>query len=843
MTHPNPTHFINEVALKLIELSKGDPLVLAQSTVIVPSARFVTALHHALINNSPNQSILAPHIYSVMDIPRDCRKEVTWPQFLLIVQPLLHLSKFDRLNLSQDYQKLYVFYNFLNQLILNDIDLKKQIVDVPLNCLNVWEIYGQTILSLIDCIESELSKKGYVMPARNVVDAWHKLSEHTQATAQKIFLVGLNHPYIALAPILDQLKKLNSVLTVQAASMTQNLQQICTHHAAPFDMIEFDNIMQEAMGIACIIRHQMEQGFKNIAIVTQDQELQQSIKGALSQWHITVDDPHGQAWQATLLGQWIQILGDVTMNNHDHMAALVKHPYCTYKLPQDLKSELADDLKHYQNELKQSSPHKTSSTIFYHLDTAVFNHHLAQLTMLIDQSYEAWSQLKLTDHAPLTTWLSAHLDLIKILTNENAFKWDQDQTRLWHQTLERINQVINYSSNNNAVGYHQYRQILAGLFTDLSLTQSVTASQIKFVDFNDSFILDHDSVICCGLSENIFPASPLVSYGLPLNWLEAIFTKRIQDNYSTFNHLVSQSQIIFTRAQTRFGVAQLPSPWWQELDVYLSQLNKKSMALSQRCHTWLEQLQTPPVSQHSVPLMWTLPVAYKPMSLTLRDIENLIQHPYRFFMQHVLQLSPLEDQQDPYTPLHYGMLVHKLMDQAKSWEDFRAQCEQRMKDIDFPLAWRIKLNHINTWLKDQNIVQWQVGQRLAKQFPLQSTYKDLIIKGQVDQMLFDAAHVTLIDFKTGTVPKVQHIENGESLQFPILNYCAKQIGYDVNQATYYDFRNQTTTVISGKQLDAAWQHVHPILDGYLMPQFKLISTAQAGGQDDWLERRQEWEHR
>lgn len=215
----------------------------------------------------------------------------------------------------------------------------------------------------------------------------------------------------------------------------------------------------------------------------------------------------------------------------------------------------------------------------------------------------------------------------------------------------------------------------------------------------------------------------------------------------------------------------------------------------------------------------------KDKSFSPTRLETYARCPYRFFIEAVLRLSPL-DEPDPFvglSPMDRGYLVHRILflflDRLKGEDRLPVKNQELIhlepilnevadkvfrefeeeKATGFRLLWQLKKNHILEDLKGWLKREWEEnGAFVPSHFeipfsctlPLESK-EELKLRGRIDRI--DIAPETglarVIDYKTGKPARLEdgEFKGGEALQLPIYLYAASCLFKDIDatEADYY----------------------------------------------------------
>jgi ATP-dependent helicase/nuclease subunit B len=236
-----------------------------------------------------------------------------------------------------------------------------------------------------------------------------------------------------------------------------------------------------------------------------------------------------------------------------------------------------------------------------------------------------------------------------------------------------------------------------------------------------------------------------------------------------FQHFAAP-RVIVSRAEKRGGAPTVESRWLQRLHALAG--GERAAAFAARGNRYLGLARGLDRADETVPVKRPEPrppLAARPASLSITEIETLIRDPYAIYARHILKLDPLDPLGRPPDASLRGTLIHDALGRfTGEWRgEYDDSAEARLKAIgaealaaiaDFPdvhAVWSIRFAAIARWL-----VAFEARRAAAVDARHAEIYATMDIpleggvftlRGRADRVdrMADGT-VAIYDFKTGT---------------------------------------------------------------------------------------------
>ena len=318
-----------------------------------------------------------------------------------------------------------------------------------------------------------------------------------------------------------------------------------------------------------------------------------------------------------------------------------------------------------------------------------------------------------------------------------------------------------------------------------------------------------DLMIIGGMNEKIWPpeapVDPWMSrpmrrqIGLPMP------EQRIGLAAHDFCQIFGAPQVVMCRADKVDGQPQVPSRWWMRLDVYLQMTglaDKMAQQSTDRYMHWQKQISQADRQQRLDPPAPCPPIKYRPKTLSVTRIEILIKDPYSIYASKILNLKKLQDLEMAPGVIEKGIYVHAALEkfcqnypntisQDAYKELLQIGCQVFGDDLNDPIVktfW---------WPRFERIAEWFIETERHRRSEIATIITECqgkfvidLSDGQAPERLFcltakadridiykDGAAV-IIDYKTGTLPAIARVENGQAPQLPLEALILQAGGFD-----------------------------------------------------------------
>ncbi|GAB4529520.1 MAG: hypothetical protein Tsb0019_31390 [Roseibium sp.] len=273
------------------------------------------------------------------------------------------------------------------------------------------------------------------------------------------------------------------------------------------------------------------------------------------------------------------------------------------------------------------------------------------------------------------------------------------------------------------------------------------------------------------------------------------------------------------------------------------------------------------------------PLAARPTSLSITEIERLIRDPYAIFARHVLELQPVDPVGGEPGAADKGNLIHDaLADFLATWsgpfDDSAVEALIRIGEELFEPLDAFPAIRALWWPRFQKIAAGFVAYEAGRAKSVRQRFLEIgggvdlalpgfafRLRGRADRIdLLEGGGLSVIDYKTGQVPSQKQVDALLSPQLPLEAAMIKRSGFKdvpasapVSELLYLQLkggaepvpRNPKDIPLDGLVEDA-WARLEQLIAHYAKEETGYLSRArvmrerQMKGDYDHLARTQEW---
>jgi ATP-dependent helicase/nuclease subunit B len=303
-------------------------------------------------------------------------------------------------------------------------------------------------------------------------------------------------------------------------------------------------------------------------------------------------------------------------------------------------------------------------------------------------------------------------------------------------------------------------------------------------------------MILGGLNEGIWPgevkSDPWMNrpmrkdYGLPP------LERRIGQSAHDFLQAASGGTVYLTRAEKLDGSPTVPSRWWFRLEA----LAGAPIPRADQYLDWAHALAAAARKPLAAPPAPKPPVAARPDTLSVTQVETWMRDPYGLYANKILGLNTLDPIDDAPSASTKGTLLHEALERflAEPGPKYGAEGLVRLietgKRVFEPVLtqptvyafWWPRFEHIANWFvgnEEKRAEKYEVAAIEARaKAKVPGTEFTLIAKAdRIDRRRADGT-LEVIDYKTGNVPTAKRVAAGFAPQLPLEAWLAEVGGFE-----------------------------------------------------------------
>ncbi|MEI8394449.1 MAG: double-strand break repair protein AddB [Rhodospirillaceae bacterium] len=564
--------------------------------------------------------------------------------------------------------------------------------------------------------------------------------------------------------------------------------------------IDCPTAQEEAEVIALLLRHALETPEVTAALVTPDRTLARRVAAALTRWDIRIDDTGGQPLADTAVGSFLRLAANALVERFAPvpLLSLLKHPLAAAGQAPSSCRYFARGLE--RAVLRGPRPAAGLAGVRAGLDAAGLKDEEIQADLAagldrLERFAAPFVAFQAAGSAPMAELLRAHLAFVEAMA---ATEDMPGASRLWRRddgeaAASFVNELLLAAADFPAISLADY----PGLFDALMSGRVVRPRfgrhpRLAILGPLEARLQHCDLMILGGLNEGSWPAEPAPdpwmsrpmrkAFGLPAP------ERQIGLAAHDFAQAATAPQVVLTRAERLEGAPTVPSRWLSRLDTVLRAF--KLDALPGRDAAvwlgWAGALGQPAVVRPSQPPEPRPPLAARPRTLSVTEIETWMRDPYAIYARHVLKLRVLDPLAADPGAAERGQFIHAALD------GFVRECPGVLP----PDALDRLLRHGRTafgdllarpevwafwWPRFERIAGWVVafeaGRRpltlpvateIGGSLELYGPGGKFTLRAKADRLdRLPDGRLSIIDYKTGTLPSSAEIALGLSPQLPL----------------------------------------------------------------------------
>jgi ATP-dependent helicase/nuclease subunit B len=563
------------------------------------------------------------------------------------------------------------------------------------------------------------------------------------------------------------------------------------------------DLPSEALALALRMRAALTDRDRTAALVTGDRQLARRVAAELRRWDIEVDDSAGTPLDQTPPGAFLLLTAGLVVEGATPVALLaaLKHPFARNGRDQGPFREQARTLELAC--LRGPRLVGGFAGILVELrraygragDDERRRQRLGQLIGFVtdlDQAARPFMELAGARAVALSALLRAHLTFAEALARPGRGA----SGALWaKETGEAAAafcaELLEAADPGHRIAPASYPALLAQLMAARPARSGAPKHPRLHIWGQLEARLQHAGLLLLGgLNEGTWPA--LVDPG---PWLsgrmrEALGLAPVERRIGLAAHDFVQAacarEVVLSRAEKDAeGNPTVPCRWLVRLEALLAGIGREQ-AEQTPWRAWARALDGAATARPEPRPAPTPPVAARPRQLSVSDIGLWMKDPYDLYAKRILELAPLEDLEADPGALERGTVIHRVLERFVQAcpEDLPADAEQRLlalgRELFEEFSHRPQVRAL-WWPRFECIASWVVAQERARRgsvVDLKVESKGLLeiagpagafrLKARADRLeRHPDGRITVIDYKTGALPKTAEVLAGLSPQLPL----------------------------------------------------------------------------
>lgn len=566
--------------------------------------------------------------------------------------------------------------------------------------------------------------------------------------------------------------------------------------------IEAESPREEAAAVAVMLRGVLETPGRTAALVTPDRGLARRVAAELGRWGVVIDDSGGTPLAHTPAGAFLCLTATMVAAQLAPvpLLAALKHPLAAGRRAPGRFRSLVRRLE--TAVLRGPRPGPGLGGLRRALSEAHVGARPA-LAGLLDDLETAIAPLVAlfqAPAAPLSDLVAAHVALAEALAASDA---EAGPARLWagdsgDATARFVHELATAAEALPRVAPAGYPALLGTLLSGrVARPRWGAHPRLAILGTLEARLQLADVMILAGLNEGTWPAEPppdpWMSRPMRADFGLAPPERMIGLSADDFCQAAAAAEVVLSRATRIAGTPTVPARWLRRLDATIAAEGRVLPEAAVDPVALARRLDEPAALVPAEPPAPRPPLAARPRRLSVTEIETWQRDPYAIYARHVLGLTPLLPIDADPERADFGTIVHEALERfvrETPAGPAEAALERLLaigrdtfgETLDRPSVWAF------WWPRFERAAAWLVRQEAARAAEVAERNVECSgavsidgpagpfeLRGRADRIdrAIDGT-LTVIDYKTGTVPRAEDMRQGLSPQLALEGWMAEQ---------------------------------------------------------------------
>jgi ATP-dependent helicase/nuclease subunit B len=593
--------------------------------------------------------------------------------------------------------------------------------------------------------------------ARNEVQAWHR--------------AGLG------AALPERSRAISSLFLPPAASAQWVDLPADRRRLAGVRLMESAHPGEEAQAITILIREALEVPERRVALITPDRGLAARVAAHLERWGIDANDTAGKPLPQTAAGRLFLQLAEMLAEQAAPapLLALLTHPLVATG---DDRAAWLEAARLFDLKLRGPRPASGLAPLREVARKADVGEWWASVEAILAPL------LALDGEAPLSGMLDLLASTAEALCGERL--WAGADGRALSAFVEELREAARDAGA--LVDPRELQAILRDSMDRVAVRPPWGGHpRVSLYGLIEARMSRADLVICGGLVEGVWPASPAADALLPPAVLRALGVPGADFRIGLAAHDLAAAlgapEVVLSWAQRDEGAPVIPSRFVLRVNAMLGELlgrHKETEAV--RLARAIDD--APPAPRYPRPQ--PIPTAdQRKVSISVTGLDRLRGDPYQFYASSILGLSVLDPLDAEPSAAWKGTAVHAILERWHKEGGELLPIAHRVLDemSAHPLMralWRPRLMAALEWIGGEvERLRGEGREVLRSEARGEMIVKGVRIHGRADRIdrLADG-NLAVVDYKTGKPPSASMVKAGFALQLGLVGMIAERAGFD-----------------------------------------------------------------
>jgi ATP-dependent helicase/nuclease subunit B len=564
----------------------------------------------------------------------------------------------------------------------------------------------------------------------------------------------------------------------------------------------------EARVIALMMRKQLDYAGQTVALITNDRELAARVSGFMLRWNIEMDDSAGVALAETSVAVFLQLLLDAVVSDFApvELLALLKHPLMHAGVGRGKSLSLARELDQWclRGVRGESGLQALLQSIAQSRLNDERKKELCTFIETLITAFAPWFALLGGKHIRMADVLKCHVECAENLASGADLSGAE---RLWAGDVGDhvacfVSELLHATADMGGLDdVNDYGGLYASLWLGKKFRKPYGAHpRLHILSPMEARLQHFDLAILAGLNQGSWPAernNPWMSKGMKKEFGLPSDGRMVGLSAHDFVTCASSPNVVLLRAEKVAGSPMVASPWLLRAEAVLDKAGLlNDVVPKDPWLAWAHMLHAPDKSSPMERPSPTPPLAARPHSMSVTNIERWMRDPYGVYAKYILGLRKMDDiDQDP-GAAEFGNLIHNALEHFVN--GFKG------KDVELEHQRLIECGRVEFegykhkpavervwWTRFETIAGWFVKREWHRQQELKQVLTEcsgelkletdfaFTVTAKADRIeIWHGDEVRVVDYKTGTPPTKSSVAAGFAPQLSLEALIVETNGFD-----------------------------------------------------------------
>ena len=604
--------------------------------------------------------------------------------------------------------------------------------------------------------------------------------------------------------------------------------------AARISVFKPEAIEQHAFGIYLKIRDWLDAGISPVAVVSQDRKLSRRLRAVVERYGVSLCDHAGWALSTTASAAAVSVLLPPVERGFDRgtILALARSPYCRHDLGVTRVQKAGAQLERASEQLEPFANLDESIAALLSLPDNKLGRDAKRIVRRVRDSLAPLrAAMRQLPRAPFDALFKA----MDVLGMSRALRDDEAGQHL----LEELKAMAEATRAQGAGNWNLWRRWILHVLEHENFTPKERNHLVELYNLRQSLLARPGGLVVAALDVgHTLPADPIPlldenqrrALGLKAgNWRAAV-------RFDCFRSAIeSADHVLLTCQGSDNDQVLTPSPWLEGLQhfhalAYGDDLEDRQLGLRARAAIRSSAPAQGALRPPARPDMPAPRLPEWPARLSVRDVQNAVECPYRFFAKKALGLAPEPEADDYDSRRDYGVRLHRCLgalhakderlpgpmdkpwtrehrDRARALARAIVEAEFSPR-IDRHYSAAERMNEaLETayWYVDVLIRKFETGAIGGDaHFEIETGKEKALgdgieLHGRADCVIHANDGVHIFDYKSGSAPSDKDMASGKDVQLTAYALFHE----NVKAVSYVSGKQQSMNTLEGEQLDEA----------------------------------------